>query len=630
MSGIFGLVHWDGSPVLEKDLNVMRGAMQEWGPDRSGQWCHDSAGLGSLILFDTPEAVHESLPFQSGRGFVITAEARIDNRDDLCDELGISTAERPSLADGTLVALAYERWAERAPHHLLGDWSFAAWHPADKRLFVARDHFGNTGVYYYSDEKRFAFASSRKALLALGIPRRLNEFYLACVLVSWSAHNGEQTIELDLHRIPPAHTITVQADRLRQDQYWCLEDTPELHLRKPQDYVEGLISVYDRAIRDRLRCVTEIGASLSGGLDSGSTALLAARALGEQGRRLKAYTSVPIHDISRTGEEHTFGDELPFARSVAQSAANVDLIEIQARGITPMQAIRRTLQIHMEPGHGAANAYWIIDMLSAAHRDGLVAVLTGQGGNGTVSWPGINRMGSIRDWLRARLWIKALQSLIYPYVPLAVLRALRHAFRRDTLDWSRTSIHPDFVRRIRLGERYIDGTGGVFNPEDWQRPLHLRYATILPGASFLGSIWAENSAAHGLEVRDATFDKRVMEFTLSVPDREYTGPGPTDRWLIRSAMEGLMPDPVRLSRRRGRQAADLGQRLIQSASEVDAALAAIEASPLASEHLSLSRMREVWQSIQNEVNPRNSQLAVTILTRGIMAGLYLSDLERVS
>ncbi len=607
----------------------MCAAMQEWGPDRSDQWRRDSAGLGSLILFDTPEAIHEQQPLVSPLGFALTAEARLDNRDELCAELGIPPAQASGLGDGTLVSRAYEKWGESAPAHLLGDWSFAAWHPAEKRLFIARDHFGNTGLYYYSDPKRFAFASSRKALFALGIPRRLNEFYLACVLVSWSAHNGEQTVECDLHRLPPAHTLSAEAGRFQTSLYWRLEDTRKLNLKKQQDYVEGLLSVYDRAVRDRLRSRSEIGASLSGGLDSGSTALLAARALRVQGRRLRAYTSVPIFDVSRTGEEYTFGDEWPSAQAVAAAAGNIDLVPIAARDMTPVQAIRRTLEIHAEPGHGAANAYWLLDMLSSARRDGLATMLTGQGGNGTVSWPGMEYMGTLRRLIREHNWKRALQLLIYPRLPVGILRAARHTLRRDTLDWSRTAISPDFERRIHLGSRYVDGTGGIFNPEDWQSPLLVRYATILPERSFLGSIWAENGAAHGLHVRDATFDKRVMEFALSIPDDEFSGPEGYDRWPMRAAMEGLMPDEVRLNRRRGRQAADVGARLVNSIPEVDAALREIESSKLAPEYLSLPRMRQTWQALQADVDARNTQLAVTILTRGIMAGLYLVELERV-
>ncbi len=231
MSGIFGLIHLDNSPVPAGALQAMRAAMQEWGPDAGGVWQDGRAGLGSLILFDTPEAVHETGPLQSGQGFTLAAEARLDNRPELCAELQIPQAERVTLADSALCLRAYEKWGKSAPEHLIGDWSLAAWHPRERKLFLARDHFGNTALYYYQDQRRFGFASSRQALFALGIPRKLNEFYLACVLISWTAHQGSQTIELDLHRLPPAHTLTLVETGVTVDQYWRLEDVPMLHLR---------------------------------------------------------------------------------------------------------------------------------------------------------------------------------------------------------------------------------------------------------------------------------------------------------------------------------------------------------------------------------------------------------------
>ncbi len=91
-----------------------------------------------------------------------------------------------------------------------------------------------------------------------------------------------------------------------------------------------------------------------------------------------------------------------------------------------------------------------------------------------------------------------------------------------------------------------------------------------------------------------------------------------------------MPDEVRLNRRRGRQASDLGQRLLDSAAEVETALAQVEASELARQCLAVERMRNVWLALQSELNQKNTHAAVTILTRGLMAGLYLADLEKVS
>lgn len=628
MSAIFGLVHLDDSPVHAEELAAMQLAMKEWGPDGGGTWREGAAGLGSLILFDTPEAVHEMQPLESPQGFILTAETRLDNRDDLCSDLGVPYLERPLLPDGSLLLHAYERWGASAPQHLIGDWSFAAWHPAEKRLFLARDHFGNTGLYYYRDHRRFAFASSRKALFALGIPRRLNEFYLACVLTSWTAHHGSQTIELDLHRLPPAHRLTLADGRLHMNQYWRLEDTPELRLKSSQEYIEGLLSVYDRAVRDRLRSSKGVAILLSGGLDSGSTTVLAARALRERDRRLRAYTAVPIHDVGYATSEHTLGNEWPLAESTAAAAGNVDLIAVGAEAVTPVQGIRAALAIHVEPSHAAGNAYWIYELLNSARRDGIGALITGQGGNATVSWTGIDRLGTVRWLLGAGSWKKAAQSLIYPHLPPALIRGLRQALHRGGLDWSRSAINTDFARRIGLSSEYIRHSGDVTNVEHWYRPLPHRYGVIRPGASPAGSIWAENSAAHGLDIRDATFDKRVMEFTISIPDREYTGPDGTDRWVLRAAMRGLMPEDVRLNRRLGMQAADLGQRLIDSAPEVESTLDELERSELVHKYLDLDRMRAAWESIKKVIDFETAHATITILTRGTMAGLHLVDRER--
>jgi asparagine synthase (glutamine-hydrolysing) len=630
VSAIFGLIHLDDSPLRAEELSAMRSAIGEWGSDGGGTWSEGAAGLGNLIRFDTPEASHEVPPSPSAQSFVLAAEARLDNREELCGELGIPHLERPSVADGSLIQRAYERWAEKTPEHLVGDWSFAVWHPREKRLFLARDHFGNTGLYYYKDERRFAFASSRKAVFALGVPRRLNEFYLACVLVSWTAHHGPQTIDPDVHRLPPAHTLTLADGRLHVDQYWRLEDVPELHLKDSGEYIEGLLSVYDRAVRDRLRSSKGIGIAMSGGLDSGSTALLAARGLRERNERLRAYIAVPTHEVAHASTEHTVGNEWHMAQSTAAAAGNVDLIAVAATGTTPIAGIKSTLAIHDEPGHAASNAFWIQQLLGSAHRDGLGTLLTGQGGNATVSWTGVDRPALIQSLRRAHSWKIAAEILAYPYLPLPLIRGLRYVLHRRGLDWSRTAINTDFAVRIGLSGERIRRTGDVTQVEAWYSPRLQRYGIIRPGASPLGAIWAENGAAHRLDVRDATYDKRVMEFAISIPDREYTGPDGMDRWIIRAAMRGLMPDEVRLNRRLGMQAADVGHRLLDSAAEVERTLDEIEASELARMYLNLPRLRHVWESLKKEVGPETTHSTITILTRGIMTGLYLVGREKSS
>lgn len=617
MSGIFGCL--DLNPAHH--LPLMEAAMLHWGPDGGSLWHDEACGLGQRLLFNTPEALHERLPrWVEDARLAITVEARLDNRNELCTLFGIPISDQPMTPDSELILRAYLKWGEACPDHLLGDWSFAIWQPDERKLFIARDHQGNTSLVYWQNGAHFAFASDPKALYAIAAPRRLNELYLAQVLISWPAYHGPQTIDLDIQRLPPAHAMTVTPQGIRTWRHWRLEDTPELHLSHPEEYVEGFLEVYDQAVRDRLRSYRPVGVTLSGGLDSGSVTALAARALLAQGTRLTAFTAVPLFDTSRTAGPKRFGDETCYAAATAAFWPNVDHHLLDSAGITPVEGIRRILAIMPEPAHAAGNYFWILDLLDQAKAHGLGTLLTGQGGNATVSWTGAPelrsrmaafRKGGLKDGLRRNLPAWALRPVM--------------AWRARGPQWTGAAIHPEFARRIDLSQRRIDAMRhDITLQESWQRPQDKRYAIIQPDASRIGDLWARQGAAAGMEVRDPTLDKRVMAYTLSIPDAIFDGPDGMDRHLMRAAMAGLLPDEVRLNTKRGWQSADLAGRLLASGEEVEAALSEVD-TPRANPYLDLGKMRNAWVDVCQKATPQSTHRAGTILLRGLMAGLYLNS-----
>ncbi len=338
---------------------------------------------------------------------------------------------------------------------------------------------------------------------------------------------------------------------------------------------------------------------------------------------------MPIHDVADTVDGNCFGDELPFASAVASFAGNVDLIEIRTADLTPIQAIRRSLQIHDEPKHAAGNAYWILDLLATASRDGVGTLLSGQGGNATISWTGMQFRQRMRRLMTERHWKAVVQRLIYPHIPIPMIRGMRHLLHDQHIDWSRTAICPEFASRIKLAQQYVEGTGTTTQPRGVARAhpsalCHHHARKVIRGLN-LGGIQRRAPPGCARSRRSTN----VLELVLAVPDREFAGPNGIGRWLIRSAMQGIMPDEVRLSPRRGRQAADLGLRLLHSAPEVEEALREIDASPLACEYVAADCIRTAWDGLQQEVNASTTHQAVTILTRGIMAGLFLKHFERV-
>ncbi|HEX9022753.1 MAG TPA: asparagine synthase-related protein [Geobacteraceae bacterium] len=623
MSGIFGIFNRDGSPVAGSTLATMRHAMAQWGPDGCDILLDGPAGLGQARLCSTPEARREKMPIKQ-EGILFAAAGRVDNREELIGQLAIR-GQPALIPDSDVILHAYLKWGEECPVRIYGDWSFAAWHPGERRLFLARDHYGNTALYYYVDPGVFAFASSRKALLALNLaPIEMDELYLAQVLVTWPACHGDRTFHKPVKRLPPAHCIAVTVERMTVRQYWRLEDTAELHLPRRGDYVEAFREIFDEAVRCRLRSAGNVAVTLSGGLDSGSVAATAAKYLHLRNDRLLAFTSVPLSDTDKYVGER-FGDEFPFAQATAGYAGNIDLHRNAAETITPIRAIRSMLALNNEPAHAAGNYYWLQAIRQAAAAHGCRVLLTGQAGNAGISWTGMPFSQSMAFQLSQFGWRRWPKELAKQYAPASMLSTYRKLRKTQNDWWKSSAIHPDLGRRLNLPEQMRS------DPHHYPRTSREhRCGIIKPGRSFLGFLHAESGAAYGLELRDPTADARVLAFTLSVPDHIFIDPGTgMDRWLIREAMKGRLPDEVRLNRKRGRQAGDLVPRLRACASEVETALEEL-ASGAAAAYVNVPYMREVWAMVKSEDTPEAFHKSVTILTRGIMAGLSVNGFDNAS
>ena len=150
LSAIFGIVRFDGKDVFADDLKELSGPLGHRGPDGIEYFCRGNIGFGHAMLHSTPESLHESLPFRDGlSGLTITADVRLDNREELIKSLPLSASGDKVLTDGQLILHAFRKWRDSCVEHLLGDFSFAIWDEEKRRLFCARDHIGCKPFYYH-------------------------------------------------------------------------------------------------------------------------------------------------------------------------------------------------------------------------------------------------------------------------------------------------------------------------------------------------------------------------------------------------------------------------------------------------------------------------------------------------
>ena len=211
MGAIVGILHFDVSSVNDNLLNAMLDTMPHRGSDNKQIWQEGRVGFGQRMFWTTPELQHEQLPLRSAdANVVLTADARIDNRDELISALGMRKPHA-EISDSEIILTAYQQWGEDCPDKLLGDFAFAIWDTNKQRIFCVRDHMGVKPFYYFLSSKLFAFATEIKALWQVpDIPQQINELQLA-LFISGDDDDKQATFFQNIQRLPPAHAFTISA-----------------------------------------------------------------------------------------------------------------------------------------------------------------------------------------------------------------------------------------------------------------------------------------------------------------------------------------------------------------------------------------------------------------------------------
>jgi asparagine synthase (glutamine-hydrolysing) len=560
MSAIYGYINLDGKPVEPETLNNMKRAMAFCGPDGSSQWLEGNCGMGQLMLWNTPESVNEKYPLIDASGNIIfMAACRIDNRTELFNLLDIPNEEKFSITDGELMFRAYRKWGENACDRLLGDWSFVAFHKKENKLILARDHCGIMALYYYQGSDFIAFASSLKGLLKLSqIPRKLNEFRLAQILVAWPG-DGEQTCYEGLFNIKPGAYLKIENKQVLKRQYWELTQQKDLILQNEEDYYEQFRELFSEAVRCRIRSKNNIGISLSGGLDSTSIAAIAAIELAKQNRELYAFTSVPLYSDYKLSKTRN-GNEGEMAGLMAKMYPNIRHFLINAEGYSPLESIRKGVEMFDEPMHAAGNQYWMQAIMENAAVCNVSSLFSGQIGNGVTSWP-IHKVQLTHR--RGISYYKYSSSLLLKH-----LKDLSFG-KKDHFPFLKYSdIKPEYASKLDL----MNKMKALNHDPTFKKVLPFKATQISLISQFVQNAYClhhKKSLSYSISTLDPCGDKRLIVFSLGLPEKLYSKNN-YDRILIKKGMKERLPKEIINSKFKGLQAADIENRVSHDAGNVAA------------------------------------------------------------
>ena len=429
MSAIAGLLRFDGAPVERRPLERAANALGQHGPDRSDVLAGGGVGLAHVLMRMTPEDRFDRQPWRGMSGAVIAADLRLDNRDDMLARLGVAPRDADAWADSRVLLAAWEKFGDEVWPMLRGPFAAAIWCPRRRALTLARDPLGLNVVMWHRDARGFAFATMPNGLFALDVPRELSEHKLADFLVLNHADHAT-TVYRNVFRVRPAHVMQVTSDgTVSERRFWSPADVAPVRLASDEAYAQGLRDCLDRAVRRQMRSAHGIGSLLSGGLDSSSVSVLAARALGENNARLAAFTGVPRQDFAGAPPAGHYSDETPYVAAIAAKAGNVDVTYIRNDEHGDFSELERFFIALEGPVRNPTNLGWVLGLMREARTQGRRVLLGGLRGNSTISWNGWSQAAAHLKRGRFATAVRQWQ-LFYRHTSFSRAQSLRELFLR--------------------------------------------------------------------------------------------------------------------------------------------------------------------------------------------------------
>lgn len=615
----------------------MLSAQRIYGPDDGRQWVGGQIAVGRRLYRTLPEDIADRQPLTARDGRrVLVADVRLDNRDDLIAALGLP-AEARRACDAEILLACLERWDEVALDRMVGDFAFALWDDDRRRLLLARDFLGQRPLHYHCGKDFFAFASMAKGLHALAeIPYAADEQTVA-ELVTLLPQSGPRSFFAHVCRVEPGHVVTVTCEGVSSRSYWQPR-RPDRSDRGPADWVEGVRHHLDQATRSMLRGADgAVATHLSGGFDSSAVTATAARLLAPEGGRVTAFTSVPSEEAGAAPVPNRFVDEGPLAAATAAFYPNVDHIRLRTGHTSPFDSLDQTFFLFERPKLNLCNWVWMRAINQEARDRRLKVLLHATMGDMTFSYFGYELMPEL---LRSGRWLRLMREYrglmreggmswrgpagitFGPYMPAGLwsrLTAALQGVRHDVHDY--TAINPDRFKAMDL-----DGIAKERNLDFSYRPRKDGFAdrVWVLRRTDPGNITKGTLAGWGLDQRDPTADRRLVEYCLSIPTDRYLVDG-VSRAVARTALRDRLPAAVLDERRRGYQAADwhvgLGAGRAAAAAEVDQ-LAACDS---AARTLDVPRMKRLLDDLPASGWDRPGAMHAyrLALLRGIAAGHFL-------
>jgi asparagine synthase (glutamine-hydrolysing) len=518
------------------------------GPDDEGIYLDASIGMGfrRLSILDLSQAGHQPMISNDGN-CILVFNGEIYNYVEIRAELERLGHQFRSTGDSEVLLEAYRQWGTECLHRLNGMWAFIVYDRKRNCLFGSRDRFGVKPLYYRNGNDAVLFASEIKAIRASGYYQdEVNWPIAAGFLLEGRLDEHVETFYEGIEQIPPGSAFELNREGVwRRWSFWSLNDLGCTGIHDPPSQFAEL---FEDSVRLRMRSDVPVGVCLSGGLDSTSIMCAAARHRGDS----TLGSQEPLLAFCYMAKE--YDESVYIADTLAQTGAV--LKQLQTSPLEVWNDLKTMLWYQDEPVHTMTPIVGY-QLMRLAASQGIRVILNGQGADETIGgyssyfldgWVFLLRSGKIAEaWDAIKAFAAAHGGRPRSLFADTFSRLIAwEMYRFETYrEWARSKrrararnnswFSQELTQHLTVDDLSInDGTLNSVLKQSVNTaplPLYLR-------------IEDRNSMAHSVEARLPFLDYRLVSYVFNLPD-EWKVRGPWNKYILREAMRGRIPESVR-------------------------------------------------------------------------------------
>ena len=502
MCGIAGFLNLNGAPASPVVLKDMTDRIRHRGPDGEGHYIDGTFGLGHrrLAIIDLSPSGHQPMSTPDGR-YTLSYNGEIYNFRELRIALEALGYQFRSTGDSEVVLYAITEWGEQALLRFNGMFALALWDREERTLMLARDRYGIKPLYYLQSDSLFTFASEIKALFAHPTVRGEVDQEGLVEYLTFQNFFTDRTIFADIKLLPASSILTVKnGGPLRIRRYWDY-DFREEDVRTEDEAVARLDYLFQQAVNRQLVSDVEIGAYLSGGMDSGAITAIASA----QHPYTKSFTC-GFDLSSASGMELSF-DERAAAERMSYKFKTEHYEMVLKSG--DMERVMQRLVWHLEEPR-VGQCYPIFYAAKLAGKF-VKVVLSGTGGDeifGGYPWRYYRavRNDDFDHYVTQyyEFWQRLITDDLKPKMFAPIWGNVRQISTREIFQNVLGPQRRDFARP----EEYVNCS------------LYLEARTFLHG---LLVVEDKMSMAHSLETRVPFLDNDLVDFATGIPVNQKLG-----------------------------------------------------------------------------------------------------------